>query len=260
MRAKIAYGAILLAFLLIAAIVQWPASAVQGWAERAGGGRWRIGGAEGTLWDGGATLLVAEGGESMSAGGRWRAVQNVRWKLRARELLHGRLAYDTTLEHGSVLLAVGGGGMALESLDAQVPAAVLAGMIPGAVGRYGWSGVLQARASSFSCSKQGQDCRGQMEIFWKDAGVAQIPGPQLGSYLIRVVGEGPAIHFDLTTLEGRLQISGKGEFGAGGLRFNGEAGATGPNAAQLDAQLRTLGRPAGTAGRYVIEYRDAVAR
>lgn len=258
MRAKIAYSVIFFAFLPIAAVVQWPASSLQGWTEQAGDGRWKIGGAQGTIWNGSATLLIADNGvgESAAGDGRWRPVQNVRWQMRGSELLHGRLAYDTTFEQGSALIAISGGGVALEKLDAELPAAVLAGLMAGPVGRYGWNGMLQARSPRFSCSKDGQDCRGELDIVWKDAGVAEIPGPQLGTYLIHVVGEGSAVHFDLATLTGRLQIAGKGEVGAGGLRFSGEA-AAGTNAGQIEAQLRTLGRPAGTAGRYVIEYRDS---
>ena len=262
MRTKLTYAALFAAFFLVAALVQWPAATLQGTVQRTSGGRWSLSGAEGTLWNGGATLLQAEsggvgGGKANS--GRWRVVQNLRWKVRWNALWQGRLAVEVALEQGSVLVTIKPTGVSLEKLDAQLPAAVLAGLISGQLGRYGWTGALQVQTPAFQCAWQGLDCTGAVELLWQDAGVTEIPGPALGSYRIRIVGEGSSIHFDLATQEGRLQLTGNGEVGARGLRFTGEASATGAQAGQLEAQLRVLGRPAGTPGKYVIEYRDSSA-
>jgi len=260
MPSKLTYAAVFAAFSLPAIVFQWPAAWLQGRLEQASRGRWSLTAAEGTIWNGGATLLLAEaagGGDERFDARRWRAVQNIHWKLRWNEVWLGHLTFDTTLERGSVTVSINGSEVSLEKLEAQLPAMLLGGLISGPLGRYGWGGTLHTRAAAFRCSTHSTDCRGEIELIWRDASVAEIPGPVLGSYRLGVVGEGPSVHFDLSTQEGRLQVNGHGEAGAGGLRFSGDAAAVGADSGQLNAQLRTLGRPAGVPGKYIIEYREA---
>ena len=252
MPAKLGAAAIVAALFLPAALAQWPAAALTGWLEDGSGGRWSLGGAEGTLWSGNATLLTAEGGTGSK---RWRAVQNIRWKLRWTEIWRGSLRYEMSLEHGKALVDIGIGGIALENLDSQLPASILAGLFSGPLARYGWTGTLEAHSGSFKCRWNAYSCAGEIEILWRNAGVSEISDTKLGSYRSRIVGEGPAVHFDLATLEGRLQISGNGDVDAGGMRFNGQASASGDHADRLEAQLRTFGRRGSSPGVYVLEYR-----
>lgn len=255
MPKKLVIAAIIAVLVVPAAIAQWPAATLSGWIEDGSGGRWSLGGAEGTLWNGHATLLAAEG----SAGsGHWRAVQSIRWKLRWSELWRGRLGYETTLEHGSALVNVGIGGIAVENLDTQLPASILGGLFSGPLARYGWTGTLEARAGSFQCRWNAYSCTGEIEIVWKNAGVTELSDAVLGSYRSRIVGEGQAVHFDLATLEGRLQIAGRGDFGAGGMRFTGQASAHGADADRLEAHLRIFGRRGPSPGVYVLEYSGRV--
>lgn len=262
MSAKLTYAATFVAFFAAAAAIQWPAASLQYLMRPISGDRWNIGGASGTVWNGGATLLLAENGTGRPTkvnARRWHAVQNVHWQLRWSDLWRGRLAVETLLEQGNVLVAIKPTGVSIEQLDAQLPATLLAGLISGPLGRYGWTGALHFRSSAFQCTWQGPACSGEIELLWMDAGVTEITGPALGSYRIRLIGEGSSVHFNLSTEEGRLQLTGSGEAGAGGLRFTGEAYATDPASAQLESQLRVLGRPAGTPGRYVLDYRDSAA-
>lgn len=252
MPEKLGIAAIVAALVLPAAIAQWPAATLAGWVEEGSGGRWSLGGAEGTLWKGKATLLGAEG----SAGSkRWRAVQSVHWKLRWSEMWRGHLAFETTLEHGSTLLNIGIGGIALENLDAELPASILSGLLSGPLARYGWTGTLEARTGSFKCRWNASSCSGEIEILWNNAGVTEISDTALGSYRSRIVGEGQSVHFDLATINGRLQIAGSGDVDAAGMRFTGQASAKGNEADRLEAQLRTLGRRGPSPGVYVLEYR-----
>lgn len=260
MRAKLIYVAIFAVFFVPAIVIQWPASWLQVRIGQANGSQWLVSGAEGTIWNGRAALMMADSGASSGnkiSNIRWRVVQNIRWKLRWNELWQGRLAFETTLEQGSVLILIRTAGIAVEELDTQLPASVLSGVFSGPIGRYGWMGVLQAKSPAFKCAWHSPACEGEIDLLWKDAGVSEIQGPALGSYRSRIVGEGQSVHFDLTTIEGRLQITGTGDVGAGGLRFNGEASATGIDAGRLEAQLRTLGRPVGSAGKYALEYRES---
>ncbi|HSQ03967.1 MAG TPA: type II secretion system protein N, partial [Burkholderiales bacterium] len=153
-------------------------------------------------------------------------------------------------------LAAGISGWSLNGLHATLPAAQLAVLLPSALGDYGWSGILNTRADTFRCNWGRPICTGHVELAWSDAATAQIPGPPLGDYRLRMTAEGEALRFDLRTERGRLQINGAGEVSAGKVRFNGEASATGEDAARLDAVLRTLGRPGSAPGRYLIEYQE----
>ena len=256
MSRKLALAALFTALFVPAAVSQWPAASLAGWVEDNSGGRWKLSGAEGTLWNGSATLLVTESGGASTSTQRWRVVQNVRWRWRWLEILQGRLAFDAGLEQGGALIAVSSGGVSVENLDTTLPASVLGGLLTGPLARYGWTGNLQARSAAFKCAWSGHACAGEVEILWSNAGISEISQTTLGSYRSRIIGEGQAVHFDLATLDGRLQIAGTGDVDSAGTRFTGEAYAQGAEADRLEAHLRTFGQRGGSAGKYVLDYRD----
>lgn len=252
MRLRLAGIGLLVLFFLLAAVMLWPATALAPWVERASNGHWRLASAEGSIWNG-SGMLLAHSGDSTS----WHIAQNIRWRLRWSELWRGRIGVDATFEQGNSLIAVTAEGISVEQLDAILPAPVLLVLLPGALGRYNWGGNLRLSGNAFRCAWHGYACAGEIKLLWNDAEVAEVPGNTLGDYRFRLVGESQALRVDLATLRGRLQINGSGEITARGLRFKGEAAATGPNATALDAMLNTLGRPAGTPGKYLIDYREA---
>lgn len=255
MRLRLASLVFFILFSLLAAAILWPATTLAPWLERASNGHWRLSAAEGSLWNGRGTLL-ARSSEVVP----WRVVQSIEWHMRWRELLGGRIGVDIALEQGGhALIAAAPGGISMERFDLSLPAPAVVVLLPGALGRYGWGGSLRARGDSFRCAWNRRSCNGEIELLWKDATVAEVPGSKLGDYRFRLVGEGRALRVDLTTLNGRLQINGSGEISGNGLSFRGEAGATGSDAASLDALLRTLGRPAATPGKVQIDYRDVNA-
>lgn len=239
-------------FFLLAAAILWPAASLAPWIESASQGKLRLASAEGRLWNGNGVLL-ARSGDSAS----WRNAQNIRWQVRWSELWRGRIGVEAGFEKGAALVMLGPGGLSIAELDATLSASLIGALLPGALGRFGWAGSLNARGKSFACAWQNQDCQGEIEVLWNDAAVAEIPGGELGDYRIRLVGEGRTLRFDLATLRGRLQIAGSGEVSATALRFNGEAGATGPSAAQLNNLLRTLGRHGSAPDKVIIDYRSS---
>lgn len=251
MRLRFVDLAVFSLLLVLAIVAQWPAAAVGSWIERGGNGNWRLSAAEGHPWNGGGLLLVRAGD-----GMPWHAAQQVRWQMQGSELFRGRIVFDVTLEQGSLYLAAGVDGFAVERIDAILPAAELASQLPGALGRYGWSGLLHLQGAGYRCNWAADRCSGDLGLLWRDAAVAEIPGPALGDYRLRLVGEGATLRVDLSTLRGRLQLGGSGEVSAKSARFSGEAATDASNAEGLDALLRTLGRPAGTPGKYLIEYRS----
>ena len=69
----------------------------------------------------------------------------------------------------------------------------------------------------------------------------------LGSYRMTLAGEGAggAPTMNLTTLEGALQLTGNGTWGAGKVRFRGEARAASGDDAALSNLLNIIGRREG---------------
>lgn len=251
MRLRLLGFALVTLFFLLAAAILWPASALAPWVERGSNGHWRLSNTEGSVWNGNGIILTHS-----SDGAAWHIAQSIRWQLRWEELWRGRIAVETTYDQGSSLIAATSDGFLIEKIDASLPAPMLLVLLPGALGRYSWGGSIQLRGSSFRCTWQTDACNGEIELLWNDAAVAEVPGSTLGDYRFRLVGEGRALRTDLSTLRGRLQINGSGEITVNGLRFKGEAAASGSDVAALDAMLRTLGSPSGTPGRYLIDYRE----
>lgn len=237
-------------FFLLAMAILWPASSLAPWIEGTSKGKLRLSSAEGRLWNGNG-VLQARTGDSAS----WHSAQNIRWQLRWGELWRGRIGVEAGFEKGDALVLIGPGGLSIERLDATLATSLIGALLPGALGRFAWSGSLNARGQGFSCAWQGRSCQGEIELLWKDAAVAEIPGGDLGDYRIRLVAEGSNLRFDLATLRGRLQITGSGEVSANAFRFNGEAGAAGPSGAQLNSLLRTIGRQGSTPDKVIIDYR-----
>ncbi|MFA7279867.1 MAG: type II secretion system protein N [Sterolibacterium sp.] len=251
MRSRLLGFTLLFLFFALAAVILWPASALAPWVESGSKGHWRLSSAEGTVWNGSGMIL-----SHSSDGTTWQIAQNIRWQLHPGQLWRGRLALETSLDQGNALIALRTDGITLEQIDAALPAPMLLVLLPGALGRYGWAGTIQARTNDFTCAWQGYPCSGEIELVWKDAAVAEVPGSKLGDYRFRLVGEGQAMRVDLSTLSGRLQINGSGEIAANSLRFKGETSAAGADTAALDAMLRTLGSYSGTPGKYLIDYRE----
>ena len=246
-----------IALFLLAAVVQFPAAWLAPWLAEATHQRWRLGAVEGTLWEGRATV---HGFDRPS--GRWHPGRGLRWRLVAGELLpgsggRGRLAVQVDFEAGGgALLSAGMQGWSIERIDATLSAGQVAALLPGTLGDYGWSGTMRARGAEYGCRWTRRECTGQIELAWERAALAQIPGPPLGDYLLRLTAEGTALRFNVMTVRGRLQITGAGDLSEGTLRLAGEAAATGEAAAGLDPVLRAIGRPGTAPGRYLIEYRE----
>jgi len=252
MRSRLLGFSLLILFFALAAILLWPASALAPWVESGSNGRWRLSSPEGTIWSG-SGLILSQTGDGSS----WQIAQNIRWQLHPGQLWRGRLLIEASLDQGNALIALRTDSVTLEQIDVALPAPMLLALLPGALSRYGWAGMIHARTNILACSWQGHSCTGEIDLLWKDAAVAEVPGSRLGDYRFRLVGEGQAMRVDLATLSGRLQISGSGEISGNGLQFKGEASAAGTDTAALDAMLRTLGRSSGTPGKYLIDYREA---
>ncbi len=223
-----------------------PARWLTFWVDRASLGQVLLQAPQGTLWAGSARVTLTGGRGSLDT-----------------STLPGRLTWDVSPEWTGVRVQWradccmqsmagltlsprwGGWQMVLSDSQSQWPALWLGGLgTP-------WN-TIQAQGH-LNLTTQGMVFRGsagRMQVF----GQAQLDALDIsshlstlhpmGSYRISLTG-GNTPGLVLTTLKGSLQLSGKGQWVGGKLRFNGEASAVPEHRAALDNLLNIIGRRNG---------------
>lgn len=232
---------LLLAVLLFAP-AQWVADSVL----RATGGRVVLQEPRGTVWNGSAQLVLTGGpGSSDSAA----LPSRLDWRLRpAAGGLRAELAAACCTPQPLALRwrpQWGGGELAVADGRSQWPAALLAGLgTP-------WN-TLQLDGE-LALSTQGlalEWAEGRLSIDGRADLTAQRVSSRLstlrpmGSYRITVLG-GNVPSLQVSTLEGALQLAGRGQWVGSRLRFTGEASAAPEREAALSNLLNIIGRRSG---------------
>lgn len=232
--------------LVMAVLVYAPASWLATALRDASGGRVQLIEPRGTIWTGSARLQLT-GGD----GSRDSAVLpgKVDWRIRPGWLvLNMELSADcctTTPLQGR--LTQHWSGTSLQILDgrSQWPAALLAGLgTP-------WN-TVQAEGN-LQLSTQG------LSMAWFEGRLSVSGGAELaaialssrlstlkpmGSYRLQLIG-GSTPTLELATIEGSLQLSGRGTWTGPSLRFEGVASATPEHEAALTNLLNIIGRRNG---------------
>jgi general secretion pathway protein N len=233
----------LLAGVLLFAPARWAAAAV----SQATGGRVLLDGARGTVWNGSARLVVTGGTGSRDAASlaspvTWRlrpAAQGMRLEVESACCTPRPLALRLSPR-------VGAGVLGVEDSGASVwPAGLLSGLgTP-------WNtlqpeGELQLRTQGLVLRwSQGRlEIGGRAELTAQRLSSRLATVRPLGSY--RMVLEGGATPgLVLSTIEGPLQLTGRGQWVGGRLRFNGEAVATPERETALSNLLNIIGQRSG---------------
>ena len=240
-----------LAGLVVAAIVFAPAAWLASAVARATDQRVLLAEPRGTVWSGSAEVVLTAGAgsrEARSLPGRldW----SIGWRGLGLEL---RLAHACCLNRSVVLQVRPGLGRTAVTLVSppgwigQWPAALLGGLgTPWNTLQLG--GSLRLSSTGFTLdSAQGRwRLDGQLAVELLDASSRVSTIDPLGSYRLVVAGDPAApgtSRLTLQTQEGALQLSGNGSWGAGGVRFRGEASAATPaDEPALDNLLNIIGR------------------
>jgi len=243
--------ALLGAVLAGAAVV--PASFADAALARATQGRVRLAQAQGTIWNGSARLVLAEGRVSASDDAAALPPADdalvagvaipgrVDWSIRALPLLVGQL--DAQLRFDRVAQPVrvhgGWGEVRVDAGAVELPSVEL--------GRLGspWntvrpSGALRLSWENLVLRRSGLDGRAQIEL--RGASSAMTPVRPLGSYRVDVVGSGSRAELSIATIDGPLRLQGNGSFDANrGLRFVAEASAEARVRERLQSFLGLIG-------------------
>ncbi len=195
--------------------------------------------AGGTVWHGSAWVALGP------QGSRRVLPQPVQWQWRwdamALEVTHPWL-------QGPLRARLGWNGVSVPAQSLRVPATVLPAL--GAP----WNtlapeGMLEIKWQALSLG--GSLPTGQIaDLRWRNASTALTSIAPVGTYLLRVQGQGKAgATLTLSTESGLLAVTGQGTAGPRGARFDGQAtyaeAATPAQRAALDGLMSTLGRRSG---------------
>lgn len=228
----------------------WLASAVSSATQQ----RLMLADARGTLWSGSAVMVLTGGADSRDASALpGRLEWSLSWK---------GLAFNLNLRHacclnGTTLLTVRP-GLGRMSVTLAAPAGGWVGQWPSAwLGGYGTpfntlqlGGSLRMNSPGFVLeSARGRwqlNGRADLEVLNASSRISTLD--TLGSYRLSLSSDGTAggnSQMVLSTLDGALQLSGAGTWGANGVRFRGEARAAPADEAALSNLLNIIGRREG---------------
>ena len=189
----------------LALIATAPATLVDAGLQRASDGRLRLAAAQGTLWSGAGQLEIRD------AGRRSGVARSLAWRVVPESLLRGYLVCAVGLGQSAARFPVtlSLSRIELANADISLPATVLGLGVP-KLAPLGLTGEVLIHVSSLSIARDRM--AGNATLQWRAAGSALTPVSPLGDYELRIEGEGSAVRATLHTLQGPLQLDGKGSW------------------------------------------------
>ena len=194
----------------VAALVAMaPGTLVDAGLQRASSGRLRLAQAQGTIWAGAGLIEIRD------ASGRNAIARDVSWRVLPESLLRGRLVCDVGLDRAARRFTVAASLSKFEIANAEInlPAAALAFAEPRLM-PLRLSGDVLLQTTNLSIGRDGM--LGNVMVQWRAAGSAFSPVSPIGSYELRLDGQGSIVRAVLTTLQGPLQLDGSGSWTNGG--------------------------------------------
>ena len=250
-----ALGGLLGALLALAVLAPaaWLAQALEGASQ----GRVQLRAAQGSVWGGSAQLVLTAGARASDAQALPGAVH---WRIRppwdsTGPALALQLSADCCTPAPLSLLwraSATGGQLVLADGQSRWPAEVLTGLGSpwNTLQAQGWVQLSSQQARLLN-GAQGWQFDGQMRVQAIDVSVRLSTLRPLGSYQLDVQG-GTRTTLLLTTLDGRLQLSGQGHWQGQGLVFSGMASAAPDHEAALNNLLNLMGQRQGPRSSFKI--------
>jgi general secretion pathway protein N len=230
----------------VAALVAFaPATLIDARLQRMGEGTLRLAEARGSLWSGAGWIEVRD------AHGRAGIARRLSWRVSPVSLLRGRLVADVELDQADKRFPVAISLSRLEvgAVHVRLPAAALSLGMP-RLAALRLTGDVLVDISRLSLEPGRM--QGAATLQWRAAGSALTPVSPLGDYEVRFSAAGPAVHAALSTLEGPLQLDGKGTWSHGARpKFAATARVPAAQQEQLAPLLRLIAVERG-AGRFEI--------
>jgi len=192
-------------FLAVAAFA--PATLLDARLEEASGGRLRLALANGSLWAGAGWIEVRN--TDGSAG----IARPVAWRVLPLALLKGRLLVEVSMQDAKPFpVALSLSGIEVVDADILLPAAALSLGLP-RLSAFALSGEVHLEIGRLALAR-GR-VAGDATLQWRGAGSALTPISPLGDYEVRIKAAGSGVDAMLRTLEGPLQLDGKGAWSNG---------------------------------------------
>ncbi|WP_083338701.1 type II secretion system protein N [Chromobacterium sphagni] len=237
MRQRMVKWLFLAALLLAGVVSALPASLLGLPVARLSDGRWGVGDARGTVWNGGAQLVY------LGPAGEVQGMSPLAWQWQPKALLSGLLVWHLDSAGQPGLLQLGLGKQEVRGLALSLPVAALANLSKTwQAARLG--GELQLLVPQLS--RQGKDLSGSVQLAWRGAASPLTTVLPFGSYQLDATGTPQGLSFNLSTLEGPLMLNGQGGWPAGGaFSMTGTADSPPDKYDALKPLLLMLGQPAG---------------
>lgn len=223
--------ALIFVSVFIAALCAFAPASLMGYAlERFSGGRLSLARTTGSLWQGSGIALLREKDHYQTLG-------SYRWQLKlasaALQVQAGESAPMT------VRYVPFSGRIGIDNLQLTLPASILEIAAP-QLGPYQLQGTLAAHGDHLTLDAAGMN--GQVTLDWTGAASRLSEIRPLGDYRIVLQGSGTGLDAQLSTLSGKLQLSGTSSFDkTNGMRINGTAQAAPGAAAELNELLHHIG-------------------
>ena len=215
-------------------IVAAPATLIDAYLQQASAGGLRLAEASGTLWSGEGQIEIRD------ANRRAGIAKNIVWRVRPAYMLRGELLFEVTLDHAARHFPVSVSPAQIEVTDADInlPAAALGLGVP-KLGPLGLTGDIALHIARLTLGRDS--VRGNATLQWRGAGSEFTRVSPLGDYELRFEGDGAVVQMSLRTLQGPLQLEGKGSW-AGGRNpvFQGNARVPPQHRQQLAPLLRMM--------------------
>jgi general secretion pathway protein N len=220
------------AALIASLIVLAPATLIDARLALISAGRLRLAEAQGSLWAGEGWIEIRD------ADGKAGVAKRIAWRVLPRSFLRGRLVAEVELDQAVKPFPVTLSLSRIEILDAGItlPAAALGLGMP-KLAPFRLTGDMLVKIPRLSLERGRMD--GDATLQWRAAGSALTPISPLGDYQVQFKAAGRAMQAALSTLEGPLQLDGKGAW-SNGSPPNFLATARVP--AQLQEQLSPIFR------------------
>jgi general secretion pathway protein N len=192
-------------FLAVAVFA--PATLLDARLEEASGGRLRLALANGSLWAGAGWIEVRN--TDGSAG----IARPLSWRVLPLALLKGRLLVEVSMQDAKPFpVALSLSGIEVVDADILLPAAALSLGLP-RLSAFALSGEVHLEIGRLALAR-GR-VAGDATLQWRGAGSALTPISPLGAYEVRIKAAGSGVDAILRTLEGPLQLEGKGAWSNG---------------------------------------------
>jgi len=225
-----------------------PATLIDAGLQRISQGKLRLVEAQGTLWSGSGQIEIRD------SGGRTGVAKSFAWQILPQSLLRGYLVCQVKLEQATkpFPVTISLSGVELANADISLPATALGLGVP-KLAPLGLTGELLLHVASLSI--EDKQTRGNVTLQWRGAGSVYTTISPLGDYEVKLDADGITSNALLRTLQGPLQLDGKGSWANGGKPdFLAIAQVPPQHQQQLDPLLRLIAVERG-AGSFELQYK-----